>query len=165
MKTIPLSGENGAGKYALVDNEDYPILSRVTWCLAEHGYPRTQKSLYMHSLIMGFPQNSIIDHIDRDRLNNQKSNLRLVNAQKNAINRSPNSTKLWKGVSRRDRLVSRPWQASIGKTVDGKSKTYHIGYFATAEEAAQAYDTKALELFGEYARMNFPTATGGLTST
>lgn len=110
----------------------------------------------MHQLIMGFPEET--DHIDHDRLNNQKSNLRAVTKQHNLINRGKqrNSNSPYKGVHLRKHLKSKPWQASITKTENGKRRTFFIGYFATAKEAAQRYDAKAIELFGQFAFLNFP---------
>jgi hypothetical protein len=157
MKSIPLNGANGKGRFAIVDDEDYPVISRVTWHLSSHGYATTGK-FYLHALLMGFPSNRVVDHINRNPLDNRKHNLRLVTSQHNLMNRGQqrnHKTSPYKGVYRRKHLLKNPWQASIAKTIDGKQKTYVLGYFATAEEAARAYDAKAVELYGEFAFSNF----------
>jgi hypothetical protein len=163
MKKIPLGGKAGAGLFALVDNEDYPLLSRIKWGIGR-SHAKNKRAGTMHSLIMGYPHTSrtiVIDHIDRDPLNNQKNNLRLTTQQVNIINRSgtSNGTSKYKGVGRylnkRD-ASGRPWRSTICKTVNGKKMHFYLGNFATQKEAARAYDEKARELYGEFAVLNFP---------
>ncbi len=158
MKEIALSGDVGFGKHALVDDEDYPLLSRITWSLSSHGYAVNGKC-YMHSLILGFPR-GLPDHIDRNKLNNQKDNFRFVTSQQNMMNRGRqrnNLTSQYKGVFRSRRHLSNPWVASITKKIDGKQKSFHLGYFAEEVQAARAYDAKASELYGQFAVLNFPS--------
>ncbi len=155
MRTIPVGKE---GQTALVDDEDFPLLSRITWCLTSHGYAGNAKC-YMHSLVLGFPKGGVIDHIDRNPLNNSKANLRVITHQRNLMNRGRQKNKLtsqFKGVCHRARRLSKPWMASIAKSEDGKQRSYFLGYFGTEEEAAHAYDLKAMELFGHYAVLNCP---------
>ena len=89
-----------------------------------------------------------IDHINGDKSDNRFSNLRLATSQTNKANcgLTASNSSGFKGVHARG---SR-WIASI--THD--RKLIHIGMFKTAEEAARAYDAKAIELFGEYALTN-----------
>ena len=91
-----------------------------------------------------------IDHIDGDRSNNRLSNLRLVTPSQNSHNqrkvKSITSSK-FKGVKK----VGKKWRAYINH----EGKMLHLGYHLTEEEAAIAYDTKALEVFGAYAKCNF----------
>jgi hypothetical protein len=146
MKAILLSN---SPDFALMDDEDYPLLSRHTWRLDGSGYV-VSDIIRMHVLVIGRKPGCLIDHIDRNRLNNQKSNLRLVNHRANCWNSAGHrdSAAGLKGVHRRPSLLSKPWTARIGRK--------HLGYFATAKEAAMAYDVKARELHGEYAYQNFP---------
>ena len=87
MKTIKLSNSDN---FVKVDDEDYPVLSRLNWYVSDCGYAVTDspvKHLKMHKLIIGpIRQNAVIDHIDRDKLNNQKSNLRVVSQKENCRN-------------------------------------------------------------------------------
>ena len=91
----------------------------------------------------------IVDHINGNKLDDRIENLREADEFQNQHNVGPNSrnTTGYKGVQRRgDRFVAR---------IMSRHKLYHIGTYDTAEEAAEAYDQKAIELNGEYARLNF----------
>jgi HNH endonuclease len=89
-----------------------------------------------------------IDHIDRDPTNNKITNLRLATNGQNMANAGKRNNKPhkltsnYKGVSK----VNTRWRATIGY----QGKTMHLGYFDTPEIAAEAYNNKAKELFGEY---------------
>jgi len=101
---------------------------------------------------MGPPTHLVVDHIDRDGLNNRKSNLRLcTNAEniRNAGKRGKGFSK-YKGVSRHTR--GKKWTAVIQLN----KKTYFLGYFENEIDAARAYDKKAKELHGQFACLNFP---------
>ena len=106
---------------------------------------------YFHSYVaekMGI-ESKFIDHIDGNGLNNQRSNLRSCNHSLNAMNskKRPNTTSVYKGVSK---LSGGKWKAQI----ELNQKSLYLGSFITEEEAALAYNQKAKELFGEYARLN-----------
>jgi hypothetical protein len=89
-----------------------------------------------------------VDHINGNKLDNRKSNLRIVTNQENCFNSSRKTGK-YKGVSY---VKSRgKWLAQIMKDY----KNYFIGYYDTDYAAAVAYDKRALELFGTHARLNF----------
>jgi hypothetical protein len=95
-----------------------------------------------------------IDHIDGDRTNNRLNNLRYTTREENARNvrKSKHSmSSKYKGVHHRTDVIAKPWRAYIN--IEGKRTA--LGYYATEEEAAIAYDTKAIEVFGEYAKCNF----------
>ena len=93
MLQIPLSGLNGIGKFALVDSEDYTFLMRYSWNYRD-GYALTKikrKEVRMHRLILGVVDEKIlVDHKDRNRLNNTKENLREFTPTQNANNRVDN---------------------------------------------------------------------------
>lgn len=99
-----------------------------------------------------------IDHINRIRNDNRIENLREVTASQNQMNNR--KRKIWcngnqtssinKGVSWYS--SRKKWRAVIMKD----RKQEYIGTYNTEEEAARAYDYKAIELFGEYANLNFP---------
>lgn len=159
MKEIPLSGRKGAGLVALVDDEDYPLLSRWSWSLWRKGY--AQASVHgrcgtkMHWMVMGpAPAPELeIDHKNRNGLDNRRSNLRWVTHQQNTWNatRKP-GTSGYLGVSRERRCTHRPWKAQIRR--DGTVRI--LGYFASAVEAAIVYDAEAVRLRGDFANVNFP---------
>ena len=155
---IPLS----RGLVSLVDAADFDLIvaagkwyaapSRNTF-YARHSYWRDGKvrHVQMHTLITGW---SFVDHRNGDGLDNRRQNLRPANDSKNQMNarmRSDNPSG-FKGVCA-DR---HRWMARI--QLDGR-RTY-LGYFATPQEAAHAYDAAALLHFGEFARPNFPQEIG-----
>ena len=146
----------GYNTYARVSDVDFPYLSQYRWFVSR-GYAVTEDQLglkyHMHRMV--FREFNIVgmyvDHIDRNRLNNERGNLRLCSAQQNSWNTSKakGTTSQYKGVTKsRDK-----WQARISK--DGESR--HLGVSETQVEAAVAYDQAAKELFGEFACLNFPT--------
>lgn len=90
----------------------------------------------------------MVDHINGNKLDNRKSNLRICTDAENARNSSKKSGN-FKGVQwRSDKHKFRARIMDNGKEI-------FIGYFTNEIEAAKAYDTKAKELFGEFARLNF----------
>lgn len=158
-KQIPLSGKNGAGKYTIVDDEDYERSLCVKWNLNPEGYvtrstPRKngkQSTIGIHRFITNAPSGYLIDHINGDRLDNRKSNLRLCTRRENARNAGAQkrTSSNYKGVSW-DKHRNK-WRVQI-RTYE---KQLYIGIFADKIEAAHAYDAAALKYHGEFARTNF----------
>lgn len=153
-----LEVEISKGHRALIDEEDYYKVVKYKWYFSK-GYACTtvrdnkKHNIRMHNLIMNFdPNNSdkIVDHIDGNTLNNQKSNLRIATKKQNSTNKSKckNCKSGFKGV---DFIIGK-FRASLS---DNRNHI-HLGLFSTAEEAAEAYDKAALFLWGEFARLNFP---------
>ena len=151
---------------AIVDTEDLPMLQEYHWSLGSDGYAYSHSKGYpnvkMHRLIAKTPEGKITDHINCNRLDNRKINLRHVTDSQNAQNMSAwlKGTKhsKYKGVSllkNREYPLKKPWLAYIGAS--GKRK--YLGYYATEEEAAHVYDKAAKELFGEFAKPNFTVTT------
>lgn len=154
-KSIPLT----QGKFALVDDEDYEKINKYKWCYLGNGYAcRTlwpsRKMVLMHREIANTPDGMFTDHINGDGLDNRRSNLRICTQAENTRNQrlSALSTSGYKGVHRWKRGVTKKWSAHI--QINKKQMT--IGYYATAEEAAHAYDEAAIKHHGEFAKLNFP---------
>ncbi len=120
------------------------------------GYEITFSHLLMHRLIMKCRPDDIIDHIDGNGLNNQKSNLRLCTMQQNAQNRKRRNTNKtgYKGVAKNPLIKegSRCWIAFIHDPQTRKN--IRIGSYYTRQEAAIAYNEMATKLFGEFALLN-----------
>jgi hypothetical protein len=93
VKKIALRGKHGEGKYAIVDDEDYDNLSKFNWHYSD-GYAARNtwrsdgkfKSFRMHRVIAHPPDNMLVDHINGNRLDNRKKNLRVCNYSENAQN-------------------------------------------------------------------------------
>ena len=146
------------GRFAIVDAEDYDWLSQYKWCAAKdrgtfyahRGNGGTTVS--MHRTIMRAPKGMMCDHKNHNGLDNRKSNLRLCTSAQNQYNKRPqrNGSSRYKGVILRSDY--RRWRARIGFN----RKRIHLGDFADGIQAALAYDDKAVELFGEFAWLNFP---------
>lgn len=96
------------------------------------------------------PPGVFIDHIDHNRSNNKIDNLRLVTKQQNNMNRSINKENPYgyKGV------YWRPDKGRFKAAIRHNSKDNFLGYYDTKEEAAAAYNTAAIEKFGQYAVLN-----------
>lgn len=150
MKKIPLT----QGKFAIVDDGDYDWLSQFKWCAHKHHktYYAQSHGITMHRKIMGLEKGDgkQIDHVDRNGLNNQRSNLRIATQQENTFNRGPvGKSSKYKGVC---------WHTTRNKwevRIKHNDKTIHLGVHKDEVLAAKAYDKKAKELFGDHAYLNF----------
>ena len=151
---IPLT----RNRTALVDREDYDTINKHKWYCSTLGYAvrnyikrnGSRGILYMHREILGVLDGRSVDHINHNTLDNRKGNLRFANKSKNGMNRQINSnnTTGYKGVTfRKD---TGKYRAHITK--DGKRNW--LGQYRTIEEAARAYNEKAIELFGEFTKLN-----------
>lgn len=152
-KTIPLT----QGKVAIVDDEDYAELAKHKWHCNSYGYairmPRIgvkRKVIWMHRVIAGTPDGMDTDHINGDRLDNRRSNLRSCTTTQNLMNvrKRDGCTSRHKGVYFYKRTGQ--WMARI--YVDGKCK--FLGYFDDENEAADAYNREAMLSHGEFAKLN-----------
>jgi hypothetical protein len=150
MKQIELT----KGLKAIVDDEDYEKLSQyrwnANWTGTVHYAHRLngKEHVYMHRMIMSPLPGYEIDHINKNTLDNRKSNLRIVHKSYQRANskKRKDSRSKYKGVKLRGKHIS----ARI--RVNGKER--HLGMFKTQEEAALAYNQAALKYFGDYAQLN-----------
>ena len=156
---IPLS----RGLVALVDDVDYErVAAEGSWHAHSNGrtvYARRNQwvdgrciTTRLHNFITGL---DYVDHANGNGLDNRRSNLRAASHAQNMGNKRlyRNNTSGFKGVGLHKK--SGLWQARLW--IDG-----HLQYFglhATPEEAARAYDAAALQIFGKFARLNFPLET------
>jgi len=153
------------GEYTLVDDKDFGWLNQWKWYKSTNGYAlrnihkkigfKQYKNIHirMHRLIIDAPKNKFTDHINHNKLDNRRSNLRTVNKSQNEHNtdKRRNNTTGYLGVFKgRNKYMARI-------TINGK----HIygGFFKDVKEAALARDKIALKYHGEFARLNFPKGT------
>jgi hypothetical protein len=156
MKEIQLT----RGYVALVDDEDYEWLNSFKWSvnISKGGYIRAKRGptadnnfTKMHRMILGVTDpNVFVDHRDRNALNNCRSNLRIATKGENCSNvtKIKNATSKYLGVCWFKPI--KQWSVSIEKN----KKKYHLGYFKNEDDAALAYNAKAIELHGEFANLN-----------
>lgn len=161
MYKVPLS----QGKFAIVSDEDAEIESYGNWVAHKSGNhfyacyrgstanrPRT----WMHALVLerilnrSLKKGEIPDHINGDKLDNRRENIRLASRSQNEANKPPrgNCSSRFKGVCwDREKGL---WRCMI--TIN--KRRIHIGYYKEEEDAAKAYNSKAKDIFGPFARRN-----------
>lgn len=157
------------GCYSRIDAIDVEVVGQYNWTVTKHkkhfsAYASLKKDngrytcVLMHRMILGLKDPAVVvDHKNGDSLDNRRQNLRVCNQTQNMWNQRkqtrPTSSK-YKGVYyyKRDGV----WVANI----KANQKLYYLGRYKTEEKAAKAYDTKAVELFGEFACLNFPEDHG-----
>lgn len=160
-KIIPLTRE----KQAIVDDGDYDMLVAMGkwmafkgnggWYAARNRSMREKRSgmahfIFMHNVILSPPLGMTVDHIDRNGLNNIRSNMRFATKSQQVVNRELQSSNKsgYRGVSF-DKERGK-WSAEIRS----ERKRIHLGRFETIIQAALAYDVVAIILHGEFAQLN-----------
>jgi len=151
VRLIPLA----EGFYAYVDAADYEWLSQWQWHMASGGYAARSvkgRQIFMHREIMQPPEGMVVDHVDGNKANNCRFNLRVCTRRENQGNlpKQRGTRSRFKGVSynkRRDKYFA---QCDFG----GQHRW--LGFFDDEVEAARAYDHAAVEECGAFARVNFP---------
>lgn len=125
---------------ALISNEDINKISRHRWTLNDNGYIRTFKNtkpVYLHRYLADCPDGLEVDHINHNKLDNRRDNLRVVTRKINALNKI---AKCYTYIG--DRKLAKPWCVRIIK--DGKPCLFK--YFATEREAQEAVKAKRKEI-------------------
>lgn len=150
------------GDLVKVDDEDFGRLNYHKWLLSTQGYAERSVRLFKKSahvfmhreLLETLPRAKIdTDHIDNNKLNNQKSNLRVATRSENNANRGKLSGKycgVYYMICKKGGFAKGYWRAVINK----EGKRYCLGYHDSPDKAALAYNKKAIELYGEYACLN-----------
>lgn len=173
MKKIFTNSAKYSQKTILVDDEDYDYLNQFAWSVVISGKRNytpyairktsrkklidgKRRTILMHREILGLKDPAVqVDHKDGNGLNNTRDNLRIANQSDNNANRQkvnkPTTSKYF-GVSWHKK--HKKWCAAIQRD----KKCYHIGGFETQEAAALAYNEKAIEFHGEFAKLNKVTA-------
>lgn len=157
MKYIKLT----KNKKAIIDNEDFEWLNKYKWHAGNKGYAihsewinNKSSSIYMHRFILqkhNLYKNSLeIDHINRNKLDNRKCNLRLCTDSQNKANieKLYKNTSGYKGVH---------WNKSHNKweaKINFNNKNIFLGYFENKEDAGNKYIKKSKELYKEFSIFN-----------
>lgn len=142
MKKIKLTG----GKYVLVDDEDYYYLNQWKWGLSTSGYARRKQHIHlgvnkysseiiwMHRLLNNTPKNLFTDHINRNKLDNRKNNLRTTNKSLNSLNRDSIKTNTSGFYGVHFDSWSNKWRAEI--RINGKRR--NLGRYEDISDAVKA---------------------------
>ena len=167
MRTIPLGlrARKYRGLVALVDDEDYEALAQFRWCVTWELGAQTRYALRkvrlpdgrqitvrMHRQLLNPEVGVEVDHANHDSLDNRRANLRLATSAENHFNQSKQrraTSSVFKGVC---------WHKARGKwlaQIRFNGDHIHLGLFVDEAEAARAYDSAVVRLFGEFARTNF----------
>jgi hypothetical protein len=131
MKEIPLT----KGKVAVIDDEDYERVAALKWTYGGGGYAHRRGNVYLHRFILGeVPDGMVVDHINRDKLDNRRANLRITTQSVNVFNtplRKDNKSGV-KGICWNKQY--RRWQveAKLNK------ERFPLGYFVDLKDAIAA---------------------------
>lgn len=145
------------GKYTIVDNEDYQLLTQWKWQYDSRGYASRGKKvngrvirIMLHRIILDAPKHYFVDHINRNRLDNRKENLRLCLLRQNLLNRGLNKNNKtgYRGVCRvKPSMNNRnPYKAGIKIN----NKLINLGYYATAEAAYNVFKVTFNKYNGDF---------------
>ncbi|AYV81670.1 MAG: HNH endonuclease [Harvfovirus sp.] len=138
--------------FVLVSRESLDLVLNFVWYRGGDGYPvgysigGRRRRIKMHRLLKSAGEGEVVDHINRDKLDNRLENLRVCTYKENSYNTSRRNNK-FKGVKK----VGDQYSATISK--DGERHT--INNIASEQEAAKIYDMMAEQLFGEFAGKNY----------
>ena len=155
-RLIPLT----QGKFAIVDADKYEWLMQWKWRAVKYRESYyaarwacsqgSKEFVHMHTIILGLGKGQFTDHKNHNGLDNRIRNIRPCTRSQNQHNRLPqkNCASKYKGVGRNGN--GKRWLSRIYLN----NKKIYIGVFDDEIEAAQAYDAKALELYGEFAYLN-----------
>ena len=147
------------GTAVLVDDDIAEQNRHFTWRIDKFGYVvrttnvngKKGRIVLLHRVVMRcHDSNTLVDHRDMNPLNNTRLNLRLATRSQNSQNtmKAIGCSSLFKGVTWSKR--SRKWQA----TIKGGAKRIYLGLFDSEHEAGHAYNRAAIEIHGEFARLN-----------
>ncbi len=137
------------GKFAKIDIEDIGRVKLSCWHYSKVGYPCSNR-VTLHRMIMNPPVGMVVDHINGDKLDNRRINLRICTRTNNNQNSGciKIKTSKYKGVC---------WSKGKQKwivQINSNGKYYFVGCYKNEIDAAVAYNEKAKELHGEFARLN-----------
>lgn len=152
MKKIRINTSKGDNIYTLIDDDDFDIICNQRWYINSNNYALCEiggKFIYLHRLIMNAQKGQIIDHIDGDGLNNQKSNLRFCSHSQNMCNRKSisNGSSRYLGV-----YLAKHKYYKVAIKVN--KKQIYIGQYRDEKLAAKKYNEAAIKYHGVFARLN-----------
>jgi hypothetical protein len=154
MKYITVFSKQG-NKQTIVDDEDFKKLNRYRWSFVGRGYAcrgtSKEGTIYMHRMLMKARKGQQVDHINNNKLDNCKANLRIANNFQNNVNQGLRKTNTsgYKGVYWHNQL--KRWGVLIRV---GNGKRLSLGTYNDPKVAAKVYNKAALKYHGEFAVLN-----------
>jgi hypothetical protein len=143
MKKLKLT----KGKEAIIDDIDFERVSQRKWSFHHTGYVvGGYPQVRLHRFILNAKKGEYVDHINMDKLDNRRENLRLCTPAQNQYNQLP-KRKIPKCIYWRE--ARKAWIVRI--TADGKR--HWVGYFKNFDEAKKEYEKAVIRLHGEFARI------------
>jgi AP2 domain len=144
------------GYAATIDVADVPLVAEYSWYIHKDRYTHYARTsirapdgrritLRLHQLLTGFP---MTDHIDGDGLNNKRDNLRQASHSENGWNRRAN-------IGNKSGLKGAQWYPPTQQwraRIAANGKQIHLGYYATAEDAHEAYCRASIDMHGSFGR-------------
>lgn len=134
----------------IVDDDDFNFINQRRWRLTNNGYVTSGcgTKILMHRIIASTPPGMYTDHINGNKLDNRKVNLRVCTNQQNNWNKDKpaNNKSGYTGVYWSER--KQRWFAKIKEN----GKIRYIGSFRDIQDAATAREREAKRVFGEYYR-------------
>jgi hypothetical protein len=165
MRLLKLTGSHGIGKYSKIDNDVYNLLALTPrkWRVNKDGYvcitkrygkrsEDKKRMVFLHHIVLQPPVGYIIDHINQDKLDNQRSNLRVATKSLNACNSKRKKTSKYFGVCAK----GKKWEVNI--YIDGKLR--YLGRFENEDEAGKVYNQWSKNTFGDMAVINHIQPSG-----
>lgn len=151
FERLPLYGKYSNGKFAIIDTGTG--LSRYRWYVSNIGYIYRRNyavkngHIYLHHEVLSAPKGMWRDHINGDKFDNRRCNLRLITPKESACNRGSRLAKSgYRGVRRKgDRFIAQ---------ITDHGKNVYLGCYKTSVEAARAYNESASRIHGSFARLN-----------
>lgn len=157
FRTIALN----TGAVALVDEADFEVVSAYCWQASSGKTTYAQRcgfdaflerktTILLHRFILGALPGQIVDHANRNSLDNRRANLRFCDHSQNQTNKVINSDAPFRGVRKS------PGCKNFIARIRFRGERFHLGSFDNPEDAAVEYDRAARKLFGDFAVVNFP---------
>jgi hypothetical protein len=149
---LECTDSNYNNKYTKIDLDDVERVSKYKWTIDKStNYVRTSsngKNFKLHRFILRYDDNLFIDHINNNRLDNRKNNLRIVTPKQNALNSSlcKNNTSSYKGIHKQ----KSKWVVRIRYN----NSTLYLGWYKSFKEALIVRISEEIKLYKEFANYN-----------